>query len=571
MLKTNGGTGLFNPRWCALLPVIALCCFAGFPASGAIVNIKLNAPLGADEDVADFKISPDGQWVVFRAGISSSGPVTESFDLFSAAIDGSLVVRLNALLPSDRTVLWDYKITPDSQRVLYRADQDEDEKIELYSVAIDGPTGSGVKLNGDLAPDGDVFEFVFSVPDNPAEARVLYRAQQDSSTRVDLYSVPVAGPADAGFRVNDLSQAGTTLSGLYPSPDGNWIVHKAQLSPSGVGLFCASATGQRTLVVRLNGAIIEGGTLYTFPVKVSPDSSRVVYRADQQTVGQNELYSVPIRGPANLGQKMNSPLPAGGDVKTFEISPDSQWVAYSADHEVDGKIALFAIPTAGAPGGGQRISHDLPPDYVVDTGNHQFSPESNRVVYRVFNNAALQEAGEIYSVPVAGPPSEAVRLNEPLVPGGSVGETFRVANGAGRVVYIADREVDGAFELYSVPIAGPAEANVKLNPSLGDEGDVILFELSPDGLQVAYRADRILIFFGDDVYRLWTRSVSLSRSPSILHGAPPVPGGDVLFDFAFTPDSGRVVYLADQDTDEVDELYVSYYQPAAARGWDEYK
>ncbi len=70
------------------------------------------------------------------------------------------------------------------------------------------------------------------------------------------------------------------------------------------------------------------------------------------------------------------------------------------------------------------------------------------------------------------------------------------------MVYLADQDTDNVFELYSVPIGGPATAGIKLNGTL-------------------------------------------------------VAGGDVSPGFQISPDSGRVLYIADQDTDNVFELYMT--------------
>ena len=64
-------------------------------------------------------------------------------------------------------------------------------------------------------------------------------------------------------------------------------------------------------------------------IKISPDGSRVVYLADEDTEGVNEIYSVPIGGGA--ATRLNGPLVAGGRVSSFVISPDSNTVVYSAE------------------------------------------------------------------------------------------------------------------------------------------------------------------------------------------------------------------------------------------------
>ena len=75
--------------------------------------------------------------------------------------------------------------------------------------------------------------------------------------------------------------------------------------------------------------------------KISPDGATVVYRADQDTDGVFELYSVPITGGAPT--KLNGPLIPGGDVQSgFQISPDGATVVYIAEQDTNGVAELYA-------------------------------------------------------------------------------------------------------------------------------------------------------------------------------------------------------------------------------------
>ncbi len=92
----------------------------------------------------------------------------------------------------------------------------------------------------------------------------------------------------------------------------------------------------------MNGTLAAGGVVWSY--QISPDSSRVVYVADQQTKGVYELYSVPLGGPATTGIKLNGPLTTGGDggdVTTFQISPDSGRVVYIADQDTNAVLELY--------------------------------------------------------------------------------------------------------------------------------------------------------------------------------------------------------------------------------------
>ena len=78
---------------------------------------------------------------------------------------------------------------------------------------------------------------------------------------------------------------------------------------------------------------------------ISPDSTRVIYLADQQVDTRVELFSVPLAGGG--ATKLNGTLPAGGGVSHALISPDSSRVVYRADEDTDNVYEIFSVPLAG--------------------------------------------------------------------------------------------------------------------------------------------------------------------------------------------------------------------------------
>ena len=248
--------------------------------------------------------------------------------------------------------------------------------------------------------------------------------------------------------------------------------------------------------IKLNPALVSGGDVVFNAFDISQDSTTVVYIADQDIDGVNELYSVPIGGGTSI--QLNPVLVSGGDVFRLVISKDSTIVVYVADQDTDG-------------------------------------------------------VNELYSVPIGGGTS--IKLNPVLVSGGDVVfDTFNISQDSKTVVYVADQDTDGVNELYSVPIGGGT--SIKLNPTLVSGGDVSSFvlEISQDSKTVVYVADQDT----DDVNELY--SVPIGGGTSIKLNSTLVSGGDVSSFVDISSDSTTVVYVADQDTDGVNDLYVSYFQ-----------
>ena len=103
-----------------------------------------------------------------------------------------------------------------------------------------------------------------------------------------------------------------------------------------------------------------------------------------------------------------------------------------------------------------------------------------------------------------------------------------------------------------------AATNIKLSGVMPPLGDITTFEISPDGRYAVYLADQDT----DAVKELY--SVLLGGgSPVRLN--PLLPFGRNVTLFQISPDSSRVVYRADQETATVFELYsVPLGGPAAA-------
>ena len=216
------------------------------------------------------------------------------------------------------------------------------------------------------------------------------------------------------------------------------------------------------------------------------------------------LFSTsPLLAATNI--KLSGVMPSFGDVTAFEISPDGRYAVYLADQDTDGVNELYSVLLGG--GSPVRLNPLLPSGRNVIS--FQISPDSSRVVYLA--NQETATVVELYSVPLAGPAAAGIKLNGALAALGNVGN-FLISPDSSRVVYIANQEAAFVFELYSVPIGGPAAAGIKLNGTLVVGGNVLNFLISPDSGRVVYRADQDT----NDVFELYMTSNYLLHLPLIL-------------------------------------------------------
>jgi len=270
-------------------------------------------------------------------------------------------VKLNGALVSGGDVTT-YQLSADGSRVVYKADQDTDNVVELYSVPIDG--SASVKLNGNLVILGDVTHFRLSADGN----RVVYVADQDTDAVYELYSVPITG--GAAVKLNGALVSGGDVSTPYYyrlSADGSRVVYRADQDVDGVmELYSVPMDGGA--VVKLNSELPSNADVES-DFRLTPDGRHAVYRADQDTYNVTEIYCVPVTGGAPV--KVNGALVSGGDVHEFEISPDDSCIVYRADQDTDGKSELYVwrFQAVWATDGGDWTSasnwtHSVLPDSV---------------------------------------------------------------------------------------------------------------------------------------------------------------------------------------------------------------
>jgi Tol biopolymer transport system component len=429
---------------------------------------QLSGPLLPGTSIVGYRVSADGATVIYAAALDTPG-VTE---LYSVPIGGGDSTKLNGPLVAGGNVTNPgFEISPDGQRVIYRADQETDGVLELYSVAIGG--GPVTKLNGPLVPGG----LLRRAEVLAGGARVVYMADQETAGVVELYSVPIAG--GAAVKLNGALDPGSYVREFELSPDGAWVVYQA--GSTTLEIYSVPAAGG--VATRLNGALVAGGGVQSW--RIAPDSQRVAYRADQLTHGVFELFSVPIGGGTAI--KLSGALVAGGNVAAFEFAPFGARLVFYADKQVDGVIELYSVAASG--GSVTKLN-----DPLVAGGNVQrfeISADGAWVVYLADQEVDGWNTG--HRVPIAGPAGSAETIWTRAVTSGSL-RPFAIDLSRGRVIVRGNEAfVDGIVRLWSFPLLGTPD------PDGGEElvaaadfpagGDVTDFRLGPEGT-IVYLADQ---------------------------------------------------------------------------------
>jgi Tol biopolymer transport system component len=559
MINKKIGTG-----WLAVISLVFVFAVVfAFPAIASVDADKL-VSMPSFGDIENFDFTPDGDYVVFSADMDTDG-VTE---LYSVPVSGGTPTKL-----STGELNFGFIVSPDSNRVVYLQD------YKLYSVPVTGPSSASVKISDDVINSGGYYYI------SPDSQRIVYMMDEPGNYYfvTALYSVPITGGAKTQLNKTLVDGGSINYYYLVFSPDGQYVVYGASQDTVGMNeLYSVPVAGPASSGVKLNGALPDGGNVEVYwEYDISPDSARVLYRADQVTAGQKELYSVPVAGPANLGVKLNGSLPDGADVVNFLISPDSSRVVYKADQETDGVNELYSVPILG--GSPIKLNHDMEYNKLGladEVHLYAISPDSSTVVYvGTWVNNILDyfeltfEVSELFSVPISGTGGSEEKLWTPsthlnlITPVGYPErypypdlEAMNAANhpicdlefnpASSMLVFQPEWPSSLICDLWSVPIDDPGsdERLTELDIFVG--GEVRRYQISPDSKQVVYSQDP------DDITELYSVQIEGPASASQKLNGPLVEGGEVS-DWDLSPDGCHVVYKADQDTLDVNELYIA--------------
>jgi Tol biopolymer transport system component len=292
---------------------------------------------------------------------------------------------------------------------------------------------------------------------------VLYRADEQTVDRIELYSVAIASPGVSTKMNSQLVANGNVSSAFAFSPDSTHVAYVADQDVDGVLELYGTTVASPGVTAKLNGPLVAGGNICNF--KFSPDSARVAYCADQITDDVTELFTVALSAPG-AATKLSPALVAGGDVKAgYEFSANSSFLLYAADQEVDERVELFRVDIA-APGVTTKMNGALVSD--GDVWDFKFRPDGTHVAY-----IATQDdlsVYELYEVDFAAP-AASTKLSAPMIGAGLW--QFEYSDDSTSATYSAEQD-STAPELYRVAVANPG-TTTKLNGTIAAGGGVWAF------------------------------------------------------------------------------------------------
>ncbi|MEQ9496602.1 MAG: putative Ig domain-containing protein [Deltaproteobacteria bacterium] len=188
------------------------------------------------------------------------------------------------------------------------------------------------------------------------------------------------------------------------------------------------------------------------------------------------------------------------------------------------------------------------------------APTLNRFAL-LTGDLTLNNRNDAYVVPICGAaPGALVRISPDAPHAADVAaleDLAQLAPDASKAAFVGDFDTDGTNDLYVVDLlpAAPSEA-VRVNGTMVTGGNVTDFFWSPDGGRIAFVADKDV----DDKSELYFVDVSNPAAPGQpAKISPPMGSTDngITPDMVlWSPDSNRLAFHADADIDGVGEIFL---------------
>ncbi len=154
--------------------------------------------------------------MAWETDLDRSDPLLGPNDLFTVLPSGEDHVQVSVSIPAvpEARGVHAFAWAPDGSRLAYRADEEVDERIELFTVL---PTGRGrVKVSGALVPEGDVHDFLWS----PTSTNIVYIADPEVEGQRELYATLPTG--DDAVNVSTLGSGEVVRIALTFGDGGGW-------------------------------------------------------------------------------------------------------------------------------------------------------------------------------------------------------------------------------------------------------------------------------------------------------------------------------------------------------------
>lgn len=306
-------------------------------------SAPINGRLTSGGNVWKFAISPTSTHVVYIADQA----VDENWQVYSVPITGGDVVELSPPMYFNFG-LGQLLISPDGTRVSFTGRLPTDNFGGVWYSPMLG--GELVKIGEGDSPSYD-----------PTGAHIIFLASDF------VYQVSIGTQERTQLTIGSINWTDTYTNSFAFSGDRQWILYTAGICRDGESWMDIAPTSSPLDVRRLDENVVERcgagyATTWLVSAAISPDSRYVAYVAKDNT-GVPQVYSIPLgvntTGTPDLPRKLNTYSGSNrfGGNQLIRITANSSTVIYTNDEEAEGFVDIYSVPIDGS-GEAVRLTPD---------------------------------------------------------------------------------------------------------------------------------------------------------------------------------------------------------------------
>ncbi len=500
---------------------------SGTPTStvGSTVLVEV-ADADGDTQVARLRFLNTPRWVAFTGDTVTNGTTDVSIVNIEGGTPGTPVVLNKTPVAGGGVEADSVQFSDNGEWLGFIGDLDTADEEELWVVDVSGATpGTAVKVNapftGQPADEEYVQDFYFAADGD----FVVYSKWllTPSFTSIEFFIHDLR----TGSTARNVSPTGQVFQGedVVISPDGNTVAFSGY-SGSDHGFWVVDATSSSAKPVRFALAGLQDLEDFAF----GPDSDELFYTDASRNLSVVDISTLASTGSIGTSLTISSTITG----RIISVSPDETTLAFDRTTELS-VVDLSATPRRLRRIQPGPLSRSSVADWTVDSRGLMRDGS--------YIDRETGDETEIF------PPTTGFddRLEDLVVVPSNVGLVFR-----------SQRESPTVFDAYLARYDDPGNPT-RLSTNISGAEDVNSLVVSPDGDHVLYSGDAN----GAGIDELFVIDISgaTPTAPTRVNEAL-VVGGDVLDDkqtgYAIVGDYDGVVYIADQDTDDVFELYLRW-------------
>ena len=295
---------------------------------------------------------------------------------------------------------------------------------------------------------------------------------------------------------------------------------------------------------------------------VSLDGTKVVFIADYETAGVKDVWVVDLLATPMTAVAVSPPgWTTSNDATDLKISPDGSRVAFRADGEANSQYDMYVadITMPVVPRNGRLISPGTQSSGDVASNDYEFSSDSRRLAF--LGDLIIDGQDELFISDISTSTFTAgVRVSPPLVAGNTnadVQDGFIWTVDGAAVIFFAEVDALNDYDLFWVDASNPAPGPaLSVTPTTAGSLQADGFGLANDGSFLWYIGN----YRDGATQEVYVLDLTASSSTSVGTAVPAHPplSNPALSaqDALLEPGGTRLLVRGDMETADVFELFL---------------